>query len=129
MKTSHIVAVIIVIVIIAALSFAALQTTGTVPGQYDDFAQCLTDNGAVFYGSFECPHCTTQKNLFGNSMKFVNYVECGPLGGPIRQECRDAEITAYPTWIINGSQYLGTQELTRLGELTNCSLTTNEQTS
>ena len=47
-----------------------------VSGQLDDFAQCLTDKEAVFYGAFWCPHCQAQKRMFGNSVKLLPYVEC-----------------------------------------------------
>jgi thiol-disulfide isomerase/thioredoxin len=35
----------------------------TSPGKYDEFAKCLTDNGAKFYGAFWCPHCQAQKKM------------------------------------------------------------------
>ena len=70
------------------------------PGKYDEFAQCLKDKGAVFYGAWWCPHCADQKKLFGSSQKLLPYVECynypdtkNPL--PI---CVDKKIEGYPTW-------------------------------
>mgnify|MGYP001562406930 CR=1 FL=1 len=96
-----------------------IEITGAAVSQ-DSLAQCLSDKGIIFYGSFECSHCTNQKKLFGGSMKYVNYVECGPLGGPINQACRDAGIQVYPTWLINGQKYTGTQSLDKLKELSGC---------
>jgi protein-disulfide isomerase len=113
--------IIIALVLIATKAFN-LNGNSTAPGIYDDFAKCLTEKGAIFYGSFQCPHCKTQKEMFGNSFQYVNYVECGPLRGPIASECIDAGIEAYPTWIINGIKYTGTQDLSKLSQLTGCPL-------
>ena len=89
----------------------------------DEFAQCLTNEGAVFYGSYQCGHCIDQKEMFGSSMQYVNYVECGPLGAPPTNEaCIQAGIDGYPTWIINGVKYVGVQQLNKLSELTGCQL-------
>ncbi|MCF7798415.1 hypothetical protein K9M74_00775 [Candidatus Woesearchaeota archaeon] len=84
----------------------------------DEFAQCLTDNDATFYGAYWCSHCSNQKKTFGDAMKYVNYVECEEE----KQQCINAQITAYPTWIIQGEQYLGGQTLERLSALTGCKL-------
>ncbi|MEK6827042.1 MAG: hypothetical protein AABX99_00990, partial [Nanoarchaeota archaeon] len=52
------------------------ESTPPGPGKYDQFAQCLKDKGAVFYGAFWCSHCIAQKKLFGSSAKLLPYVEC-----------------------------------------------------
>ena len=96
-----------------------IEVTGAATSN-DALAKCLTDKGVKFYGSFECPHCTNQKNLFGDSIKYVDYIECGPLGGPTNEECQKAGIQAYPTWIIDGKKYTGTQSLQKLRELSGC---------
>ncbi len=89
----------------------------------DKFAQCLADNGAKMYGAYWCPHCANQKADFGDSFKFVDYVECDPRGeNPRVQMCYDAGIQGYPTWEINGLQYPGEQSLQELSKLTGCEL-------
>lgn len=96
------------------------------PGKYDQFAQCLKDKGAIFYGAFWCPHCQSQKAKFGNSAKFLPYVECStPDGQGQTQVCKDAGITGYPTWQFNASttdRLNGEIELTTLAEKTSCVL-------
>ena len=69
------------------------------PGKYDNFATCLKDKGAVFYGAFWCPHCQAQKKRFGSSQKLLSYIECSTTdsNGQL-QVCNDAKIQAYPTW-------------------------------
>lgn len=90
----------------------------------DDFAKCITDKGAKFYGAYWCPHCKNQKALFGESMQYVNYVECAIEGQPQvqTQDCTDAGISGYPTWIINGEAYPGEQTLSDIARLTGCTI-------
>ncbi len=65
----------------------------------DDFAKCIKDSGAAFYGAFWCPHCKDQKALFGDSAQYLPYVECStPDGNSELQVCADRGVTVYPTW-------------------------------
>ena len=78
-------------------------------------ARWLSDRGAVMYGSFRCPHCTTQKELFGKAFRLVPYVECsrdGPGADP--ELCRSKGVRNYPTWEIDGNFYVGLLSLERL---------------
>ena len=90
--------------------------------KYDEFAKCLTAKGSKFYGTFWCPHCTEQKKLFSNSVKYVNYIECStPNGNSQTQVCIDANIKSYPTWeFIDGTILTGTQSFKKLSEMTGC---------
>jgi hypothetical protein len=127
MKITYIYIGLVVLVIIGliALRNASDGTVSAVPTQYDEFAQCLSDAGAKFYGAFWCEHCKNQKDLFENSSK-IPYIECStPNRQAQTQQCTDAGITGYPTWIFaDGSQLSGSQELSVLAEKTNCALPT-----
>lgn len=94
------------------------------PGQYDAFAQCLKDKGAVFYGAFWCPHCQNQKELFGRSERLLPYVECStPDGQGQTIACQEKEVQSYPTWIFaDGEKMTGEISLATLAEKTGCSL-------
>jgi thiol-disulfide isomerase/thioredoxin len=97
------------------------STGGIMPtGQYSDFANYLKKSGAVFYGTFWCPHCQAQKNLFGSSAKLLPYVECStPDGNGQIQACTDKKITSYPTWeFADGSRLTGEQTLQQLADKT-----------
>lgn len=96
----------------------------SLPGQYDGFAQCLKDKGAVFYGAFWCPHCQDQKKDFGKSAKYLPYVECStPDGRGQNQACTDKNVEGYPEWIFaDGSRESGRLSLDRLAEKTACQL-------
>jgi uncharacterized membrane protein len=88
-------------------------------------ARHLTETGAVMYGSYKCPHCLSQKRLFGDAFKYVNYVECHPSGeGANPGLCFTKGVMSYPTWEINGRFYVGMmslQELAKLSGYTNAS--------
>ena len=78
------------------------NTTAKIENVYDDFAQCLTEKGAVMYGSAWCSHCKEEKATFGDSFKFINYVECPDN----TQLCIDKGIRGYPSWSIGTSTEL-----------------------
>lgn len=122
-KVIGVLVVILLVPIIGYFSFTAFVTKPTGPGEFDGFAQCLTESGAVFYGAYWCHFCEQQKDMFGSSMKFVNYVECDPRGKNAQPElCAENNIRGYPTWIIDGKSYTGVQSLDKLSELTGCPL-------
>lgn len=97
------------------------NTTNTSNSSLDETAKCLTENGAVMYGAYWCPHCQAQKADFGSSFQYINYTECDPNGENANPAaCQEAGISGYPTWIINGQQYPGEQTIDKLKELTGC---------
>ncbi|MFA6353393.1 MAG: hypothetical protein WCW93_00450 [Candidatus Paceibacterota bacterium] len=91
---------------------------------YDAFATCLKDKGAIFYGTFWCPHCQAEKKLFGSSEKLLPYVECStPDGRSQMQICKDNKIESYPTWTFaDGSELKGEVTLQQLADKTSCIL-------
>ncbi len=101
-----------------------LITTPTKPGKLDEFATCLSESGAIFYGAFWCPHCLNQKAMFGSSSKLLPYVECStPDGKSQLPICVEASVTGYPTWqFTDGTRESGEVSLERLSEKTNCPL-------
>lgn len=82
-------------------------------------AKHLTKIGAIDYSAYWCPHCYDQKQLFGKeAFKEINMIECIPEGENGQpQKCIDAKIKGFPTWIINGKVYEGTQTLQKLAEV------------
>ncbi len=116
--------------------FAALLLTGCAPSssntsnnpdreptsELEQFAACLTEKDAIFYGTEWCPHCKDQKALFADgAMDFINYIDCDKNPGT----CQVAKITGYPTWIIGGEKRIsGTQPLQNLAEETGCTAPT-----
>jgi hypothetical protein len=113
-----------ILVVVGVIAFAVNNSaSNSAPSPYDEFAQCLNDAGAVEYGAWWCPHCADQKELFGSSFDYVNYVECSTAARTMNQTCQDAGIEGYPTWeFADGSRLGGAQSLETLAEKTGCEL-------
>ena len=113
---------LVLVLIVGSLYFFLTPQQG--PGKYDSFAQCLSNKGVKMYGAWWCPHCKTQKDLFGSSFKYVNYVECStPDGNAQLQVCKDAGIEGYPTWeFADDSRKSGEISLDQLSLQTGCPL-------
>lgn len=107
-----------------ALLIAALVLLAACSGKYDEFAKCLTEKDAKFYGAYWCPHCAHQKDMLGSSMEHINYIECSlPEKRGQTQVCIDANVTSYPMWeFADGSRVTGVQQLETLAEKTGCEL-------
>ncbi|MBU2634065.1 MAG: hypothetical protein KJ674_02365 [Nanoarchaeota archaeon] len=88
------------------------------PGEYDAFANCLTEEGVVMYGTEWCSHCQNQKKMFGSSFEYINFVDCDKN----KNECLDKDIQGYPTWRIDGKNYPGEQSINDLKTSTGCEL-------
>ena len=113
----------VAVVIVAVGGYLIYQNT--VAGEFDEFAQCLSERGVKMYGAFWCPHCENQKKDFGRSFRHVNYVECGVRGNQRAQTgvCRQAGITSYPTWeFADGSRVEGEKSLLILSGLSGCQI-------
>lgn len=93
-------------------------------GKYNEFAQCLKDSGATFYGAFWCPHCSEQKKMFGSAVDLIPYVECSnPNGQGQTQFCAEKNIEGYPTWeFADGSRVGNKLSFIELSEKTGCQL-------
>jgi hypothetical protein len=110
------------IIILLVLRFTGNSSVPS--GKYDSFAQCITASGAKMYGAYWCPHCQNQKAEFGDSVKYIPYVECDPAGENANPTaCQAAGITGYPTWVFgSGEKIPGEISLEELAQKTNCTL-------
>jgi len=113
--------IVVILIVVGIVGFSVsgyFVNNGNNSGKYDNFAKCLSEKGAVVYVSQYCGHCQNQKDMFGDSFKYVNSVECTEN----QQLCQERGIAGVPTWIINGLPYAGVQSFERLSELTGCPL-------
>lgn len=60
----------------------------------DTFAQCLTKADVKMFGTATCPHCQNQKKLFGDSFKYIQYVDC------FASPTMCSNIATVPTWLF-----------------------------
>ncbi len=111
-----------VLIIVALIAYGVYSSSQ--PGQYDDFAKCIGDKGATFYGAFWCPHCQAQKKMFGKSAKYLPYVECSlPSGNAKTEVCVRAGIESYPTWEFpDKTRQTGAISLQELAAKSGCQL-------
>jgi uncharacterized membrane protein len=81
-------------------------------------ADHLKTTGAKFYGAYWCQHCEEQKKIFGSAVDRLPYIECSPGGqrAPMGEECRNAYIKTFPTWVINGKRTEGVLSIKDLSE-------------
>lgn len=88
-------------------------------------AQCLTDRGVRLFGTYTCPWCVRQRELFGQAAEYLPYVECAP-DRATEQElalCQEFGVTSVPDWRFpDGTQQMGMQTVERLAELSGCPL-------
>ena len=116
--------VLLIVVILIVIGIVGFSVSGHFVkndndlSDLDKFAKCLSEKGAVVYVSQYCGHCKNQKDMFGDSFKYVNSVECTEN----QDLCQENGISGVPTWIINGLPYAGEQSFERLSELTGCPL-------
>jgi hypothetical protein len=92
--------------------------------RYDGFAKCLASKQVKMYGAYWCPHCAEQKEEFGGSFRYVNYVECAIKDSrEMAPACRAAGVQHYPTWQFGTSPLVeGKFPLQELSDKTGCSL-------
>lgn len=117
---------IIVLLILGTVLTVVLKLAerpGISSTKYDTFAQCLASTKLTMYGAAWCSHCQAEKLNFGDSFKYVPYVECTE--NP--EACINKDIKGYPTWIDQaGKKYEGEQGLERLSQISGCPLGLSE---
>jgi len=124
-KDVFFVSVVLTIFIVVVLVFG-FNLTGYITGFFvadfdygmEGFAKCLTAKGVVLYTSLSCPHCSEQKEMFGEAIKYIENVDC--VTDP--NVCSENGIRVVPTWIINKERYEGVQSFESLSGLTGCKL-------
>lgn len=125
MNASKPVLVSVIIATMIILAFVAFNATASVTaGKYDGFAKCMSDKGVKMYGAYWCPHCNEQKQMFGSSWKYINYIECSlPNRGGQTQDCNQAGIQAYPAWEFqDGKRAVGSLAPSDLSKFSGCEL-------
>lgn len=111
--------VVVTVILLAGLSFWLFSkgTPSISNPALDQFAQCLAQKNVTMYGAYWCPHCQAQKKLFGDSFKYIRYVECTEE----TKACEEKGIKGYPTWIFeDGSRIEGEVTFSQLSQKTSC---------
>jgi glutaredoxin len=109
------VTVIILLVIGLVLYFAIIGKTPTVTVSAQ--AAQYIGNHSIVYVQAGCSHCKDQEDLFGDNWKYITTLDC-IASQANTQICINQNISATPTWVINGKQYVGVQSIQTLENLT-----------
>lgn len=127
-----IVGALIAAMLLGGLTYLMQKSGGVPPGTYDTFAQCLTENNLVMYGSQGCSFCAKQRAMFGDSFQYVTEIECDPRfeeHNPRPELCVRKNIEHTPTWILEDDEgntleamEPGVLSLEELSELSGCKL-------
>ncbi len=117
MKKKNLLYIFIVVIIISLITYGIIRGK-SLPGEYDEFAKCLTEKDVKMYGTDWCHFCQAQKKEFGKSFKYINYINCDFN----KADCDSAKVKGYPTWTINNQTYPGVQPLEYLSTLSKCEL-------
>ena len=121
MNKSKIYPIIFFVLIAAGIGFLIWQSVKNNQANPEliAFAKCLTEKGAVMYGTDYCEWCQKQKADFKSAWQFINYANCQT--DP--QKCVAQNIQATPTWIFgNGTKIESYQTLEQLSTESGCSL-------
>jgi len=94
--------------------------------EFTAFAQCITNNDVLMYGSFTCLSCKKQRESFGATFSQITEIECHPNGeNPQVELCLQKNIAKTPTWIreVDGKELgrlEGFQSFEALATLSGC---------
>ena len=103
------------LIIIAVIVLAVYAMTRNNANTDEELAKCIGSKSTLYIQK-GCFACQKQEELFGETYKYLNVVDCLV----DRQKCIDKEITATPTWVINNEKLVGVRTIEKLKELTNC---------
>jgi len=118
-KNVPVIAIGVVLVALLVVIIVTTKTDGGNKVNLDGFAQCLASKNITMYGAEWCTHCKDEKAGFGDSFKYVPYVECTVE----TQKCIDSGVDSYPTWIFpDGKKLVGKQGVQKLSEESGCVL-------
>ena len=110
--------IISLFLLIILFSILTINSYMKKPGDFDNFAQCLTEKGAVIYGNDYCQYTLKQFGMFGKSKKYLNYVKC--IDNETLCDAKGVKIT--PTWEIKGQVYEQVQTFEKLSILSGCKI-------
>lgn len=89
-------------------------------------AKAIAATGAKFYGAVWCPHCTEQKNIFGEGGDYLPFVEVTNPDKTLNALGTSLGITKLPTWVFaDGSRVEGTMSITQLVQFSGVTVPTS----
>jgi len=112
MKLQNIIFWSVVLIVFVSIVVLLFLTNDEIP---KDKAKCIGENSILFINE-NCPHCESQKEMFGENVKYLKIEDCTKFP----MVCIQKEITRVPSWEINDKTYKGVQSFNNLMRLTGC---------
>ena len=84
------------------------------PGAKEALAKCLTEKGIYLHGAYNCPGCEAQKEMFGEAVSFVIYINCD------NEPAKCIKGLALPYWNTGDKTIRGPAPLAFLKDKTGC---------
>ncbi len=122
LNSSYLIIGIVIFLAIIIWLIIRKENNSVSSSEIDNFARCLTEKGAIMYGTFWCPHCAKTKKKFGEAFNFIHYIECDPRGDNEQAElCLSKEIDKYYTWeFSDGTRIISEPTFEQLSQKTGC---------
>ena len=106
---------ITIVIITAIIIFVVYVKTQPSPETPEEVVKCIGEN-SILYIQLGCHACKTQEDIFGENYQYLNIIDCWFE----QNKCAEKQITAIPTWIIQGKKYEGVKSIETLKGLTGC---------
>jgi len=106
---------ILVVLVIVGGIYVASNPSGGEDKSDEEVAKCIA-NKSTLYIQLGCHACETQEDILGDNYKYFDVIDCFYE----QNKCVEMNITATPTWIINGERYKGYKRMDKLKELADC---------
>jgi uncharacterized protein YxeA len=113
-KDTAIYLVILLVVAVIILSIFILKNINR-ENVDKELAECIGKNSEL-YSQLGCSACKIQEQIFGENYQYINSIDCYYEN----ELCMQKQISATPTWIIQGIQYKGVRNIEELKRLTGC---------
>lgn len=110
MKNNNLITIIIILVVI----LIAIIILNKPKDNVDEQTAICIGSKSILYIQLGCHACDIQEEMFGKNYKHLNVVDC------FYEKNKCLEISATPTWLINGQYYKGVQSIDNLKLLTGC---------
>lgn len=107
--------IFVVIAILTIIIFIYVKNNNYVN---EKLAKCIASKSTL-YVSTGCVACKYQEEIFGDSFKYLNVVDCAVNPEKCSLIIENGYIST-PSWIINNKKYTGVQSIEKLKELTGC---------
>lgn len=100
---------------------AVKETVKTEKSEKQEFTKCLESKNAVMYTVYWSPDNEAQLEIFGDDAKYIKIVECDADEKDADvAACKEAGVTIYPSWVVDGKLIEGFQSERSLKTATGC---------